>query len=42
MNYPGAAGGVTYWAPIAYNTDYNQNPSGGTSEPMGRLGPQLR
>ena len=33
-DYPGAAGGITSWAPIAYNTDMFQTPSGapGTTE----------
>ena len=39
MDYPGAAGGITYWAPIGYNTDFNQNPSGGCSQPWGGWGP---
>ena len=38
-DYPGAAGGITYWAPIGYNTDFNQNPSGGSSQPWGGWGP---
>ena len=32
VHYPGAAGGVTYWAPIAYNTGHQ-------SEPLGSPGP---
>ena len=38
-DYPGAAGGITYWAPIGYNTNFNQNPSGGGSQPWGGWGP---
>ena len=42
MDFPGAAGGITYWAPIGYNTYFDQNPSGGRALSLGRLGPQLR
>ena len=37
-DYPGAAGGITYWAPIGYNTYFDQNPSGGASQPWGGWG----
>lgn len=32
--YPGAAGGVSHAHPIGYNTTYNRNASGGTSQPL--------
>ena len=38
-DYPGAAGGITYWAPIGYNTNFDQNPSGGGTLPWGGWGP---
>lgn len=31
--YPGAAGGVSHAHPVGYNTTYNRNASGGTSQP---------